>query len=348
MRKRMFWLDAVKVVALFCVLTIHFNAEVSRMFTLDLKIGANHILNGIYLGDFGVVLYFISSGAALQAVWGNRDSYSLKTFYWKRIKAIYPMFWLAWVIFTGVLLFVYKFISPAPAWTLLLTLLGQDGYVTALGLVTNNFYVLGEWFLGCILLMYAVAPLLMYGCKKQPLATLAVTIVIAWLCGFSFMPGFFRSTIWFLRRLPEFVFGMVVIRCVPKMDWKVSAVGAAAMILGLAGRRFLPGLAYPVWMGSGAFLLIGGAADYLAAPKLQAGIANFCKYFYAFFLTHHVIIRIMVYYLIPESMRRRELLVLYAAYLAVTYLVSVKLFDWNDKMVKGITALFSRTEPVKN
>ena len=82
--------------ALASILVIHFNATVTGYFTLPHKLFASVLPFGIYLGDFGSSLFFIVSGASLAlTVPPQQDPL---TFYKKRAKAIYPLFWLAWAV----------------------------------------------------------------------------------------------------------------------------------------------------------------------------------------------------------------------------------------------------------
>jgi len=50
----------------------------------------------IYIGDWGVSLFFIISGAALMYVYQEKLEY--KRFYKKRFESLYPMFWMAYII----------------------------------------------------------------------------------------------------------------------------------------------------------------------------------------------------------------------------------------------------------
>ena len=59
-------------------------------------------VSNIYIGDWGVSLFFIISGAALMYVYEKKCE--LKTFYKKRFFSIYPMFWMAYIA-----AFIYSF-----------------------------------------------------------------------------------------------------------------------------------------------------------------------------------------------------------------------------------------------
>ena len=178
-KQRLFYLDLIRAVALVCILVIHFNAAVTGYFTLPSKLFGSVLPFNIYLGDFGSSLFFMVSGAALQytSPGQGREPLNLARFYQKRAKAVYPMFWLAWCIFFPIR-FVTKpgYYAAAKTPSLLLTVLGLDNFAQAAGLVTMDFACVGEWFLGSILFLYLLFPLLRWGLRKQPLLTWAVVL----------------------------------------------------------------------------------------------------------------------------------------------------------------------------
>ena len=163
--------------ALFCILIVHFNATVTGYFTLPHKIFTSTLPLGIYLGDFGSSLFFIVSGASLAlTVPADQDPVQ---FYKKRAKAVYPLFWLAWFV-----VFCYRFVAHpgsfggAKTVTLVLTFLGLDNFAVAAGWVGMDFACVGEWFLGSILFLYILFPLLQRGLRKNPWVTWALTLVV--------------------------------------------------------------------------------------------------------------------------------------------------------------------------
>lgn len=88
------------------------------------------------------------------------------------------MFWVAFIV-ANILLFIrnngYIFV-PRHKITAIFSLFGMDGYASAFGVGT--FYVLGEWFLGFIILFYIVFPLLRVGVNKMPITTVCVVLAL--------------------------------------------------------------------------------------------------------------------------------------------------------------------------
>ena len=124
-------------------------------------------------GDFGaliVTVFFIVSGFVLYL--NNKEVTNIKTFYYKRFKSIFPMFYLVWLIFyiKNVITVRYPFYAGNPL-KFLLTVIGQDGYFSQRII---DYYTVGEWFLGALIFVYLLYPLLSNSLNKKPILTLII------------------------------------------------------------------------------------------------------------------------------------------------------------------------------
>ena len=97
-KERIFYLDFIRAFATIVIVLPHFNA----LFLFNVYRPENAVITlyvgNIYIGAFGVSLFLIISGAALMHVYGNREKFDYKTFYIKRSKTIFPMFWIAYFL----------------------------------------------------------------------------------------------------------------------------------------------------------------------------------------------------------------------------------------------------------
>lgn len=152
-KKRYFAYDLMRAAAMLLIVFYHMNCEWSaRLMESSLvvtKIGAQG-----YLGWQGVSLFILVSGAA-QCISYERCS-DLKTYYKKRWWSIFPSFYMAYFVCYlmggfggGVKLFDLSFL-----WTIT----GLDGYASLFGI--QSHYLVGEWFIGMILVLYIVFPVL--------------------------------------------------------------------------------------------------------------------------------------------------------------------------------------------
>ena len=96
-KERIFYFDAIKLVAVVCVFVCHFARTLEYyQISYNFKILPNKLFS-VYTGTVGCILFFIVSGAALMYIY--LEEFSLKTFFRKRFLGIYPMFWVAFIIF---------------------------------------------------------------------------------------------------------------------------------------------------------------------------------------------------------------------------------------------------------
>ena len=320
-KQRLFYLDLIRAVALVCILVIHFNAAVTGYFTLPSKLFGSVLPFNIYLGDFGSSLFFMVSGAALQytSPGQGREPLNLARFYQKRAKAVYPMFWLAWCIFFPIR-FVTKpgYYAAAKTPSLLLTVLGLDNFAQAAGWVTMDFACVGEWFLGSILFLYLLFPLLRWGLRKQPLLTWAVVLAAS-------LPVHYMG--WDARlvaiHIPEFLLGMAFVH------WKRLA--RLGVLAGCAVLLFTPaaadGKVACALFSAAAFILLAVLGGCIHWVPLQNACALLSKYSYAVFLTHHVIILRLVDNFDLAAMTRRDTALLFGVYLLAVAAASAA--RWN-------------------
>lgn len=288
-KQRLFYLDFIRAIAAISIVITHFNVRY-LVHIPEIKgkmIGVQKIGN-IGSGEWGVSLFFIISGAALMYVYEKRDDW--KQFYKKRFLSIYPMFWIAYGTVLGFYVLKNHMMigKGVPKWRFIFTLLGVDGLLSVNGYQT--FYLLGEWFLGTIILLYLIFPVL----KKLLNTNLWITIVIV-VMGYVASLGICNeitivsATVLFIR-LPEFVFGMIFVKLRWKPQWKTAL---SAMILIIVNGIFKPEIAGSIqttYIGIASFLVL----VFVSGLVKNKGIQKFCegisKYSYAVFLVHHIII----------------------------------------------------------
>lgn len=288
-RARYFPLDVVRATAMPMIVFFHYNCATTRIISADVHLFKHYG----YAGQIGVSLFLILSGAALTL--STRTGFSPLSFFKKRFMAIYPLFWTVYVLFIlggavlGIDLFADR--NPAPV-SFVLTLLAMDGLLTYRG---SNFYLIGEWFLGCILILYLLYPLLrhlLYRYKHLlPAAGLLLCLILekTWCLD---MP-----LTWFpLYRLFEFVFGMYFIslyreKTRARKTLLLAGAGAGMVTIFLFhvhGKGFIP----TIGLGTLCFVFLTCTADLspVHGPLFEKTILFFSRYAYAAFLLHHLML----------------------------------------------------------
>ncbi len=285
-RERLVYLDFVRAIAVVLILLTHYNAwfvfgvaepQLNKCVLFEYPFG-------IYIGDLGVSLFLIISGAALMYVYSER--LSLVSFYKKRFLAIYPMFWMAYLVAVLPKLGVWSEMGlDVPKWRMLVTVAGMDGYLSEYG---AGFYILGEWFLGFIVLFYLIFPLLRILMNKYEIITwIAIVVIYCVVVRYYDMEMAMSKCI--LIRLPELCFGMSVVKHRMKIKWYIAAIAALILAANTILRPEWVSSVRTTYVGIACFVVLVFIADYVKYKGVYAVCAFLTKYSYSIFLVHHVI-----------------------------------------------------------
>ena len=164
-KERIFYLDLIRVFAMAIIVSYHFFVCFEHN---DLVFTNFFLRKGT--GTLGNTLFFAISGAAL--FYNYKEKLELKSYYKKRFWAIFPLFWLTYFVW-----FMYQFVKNKgffinlPIYKLGFTVIGMDGYLND---YTLTWYLLGEWFLSAIIILYLLFPLLKKLMDKHPKILLAI------------------------------------------------------------------------------------------------------------------------------------------------------------------------------
>ena len=286
-RVRLAGLDLTRAAALWCILTFHFNQNIQTACPGAPAIGFVTYANGS-LGHIGVSLFFVLSGASLMVRY--RDDCPLRPYLLRRAAAIFPMYWIGWgALFVYSDLLHHNLDRSIPLWRILWSVLAMDGYLNALA---PNFYKIGEWFMGCILLLYLLFPLLRRAMKARPGLTLAGLAIFHILWTLLY-PGRLEIEHHVLSRVLEFALGMGLALWRPRMPrwapWAGAVLAAIVLFVPLPGPRMLN---LPV-LGVGLCLALWAAGDRITAVPVRAGLKQLAALSYPLYLVHHVTLTIL-------------------------------------------------------
>jgi len=328
------WLDLVKAVAIAWIFLNHWSerlfggplianpysgwpplaARVAQLRPLADYGPWNPLLNLLryvgWAGDQGVQLFLIASGFGLTwgllQKWGDRRL-DLRTFYAARATRIYPLWWVCHFVFAaGVVVTARAPRLDDPAFYLSLAGIRATS-------ATFYYFAPAWWYIGLLLQLYVVYPLLWEGLRRRgPLWLLVIGCAIAfavraaglWYCS-SCLDAWSRGAI-FITRLPEFIFGMCI------AAWLFSAPESTAwrmrslMTQGLAVAGYVAGsllsltllgmTVAPFVLGAAVFLILyrcvgstrqpGGR---IARPGVWVG-----RHSYSLFLCHQPVIAFLI------------------------------------------------------
>ena len=207
MKSRNLSFDFIRTVCTIGILVAHYNYYIVTWVIGDETPVFAHTFASCDVPSLAVSCFFILSGASLMygVLLREETSFSLKSYFISRVKAIYPCFYCVWFIFYLFYKLSGKLVCTEP-WKIIFTIAGIDGWA---GQFTGtNYYLTGEWFLGTVIFLYILFPFYLKLLQKNlPLLLCVVTVLffIGMQCGYIGL-NFYESP---LARSVEFVFGMI-------------------------------------------------------------------------------------------------------------------------------------------
>ena len=320
-------LDVVRLAALLPVLCYHYCIEAARFgFAVPTAFIGRGMADWV---ELGLAWFFLLSGAALCLQWQGR--FALRPYLVGRAAATYPAFWLGFGA-----LFLYGEVlhgnnAEIPRWRVVFSLFGVDGYLSP---VTVTFYKIGEWFLGVILILYLVFPLLLWcmeaAARRRVLAVCMAALALLWplVCPAPWEAG---HTV--LGRLPAFALGVWFGTLLKKDRLPPKCLLAGLAVFPLLWVPAVPRLAVLLVLAAVLFWVV-----YLAGQRLPAALcpalrrlAGWC---YGVYLVHHVLLTLV--YLPLVQRLALPLAAMFPVYLVISFVPAAALMAISAPISKVI------------
>lgn len=244
-------------------------------------------------GDWGnalVALFFMLSGALL--FYHYNVELDVPKFYRKRFRTIYPEFWLAYALcFALKALRAGTVFFKGPPTTLPLSVLGVDGYLLDW---FPNYYIIGEWFLGAIIMIYLLYPALCRAFRRAPLLLTGALLAACLVCDrvrlFPIAPNRNLFVCAF-----EFELGMLLIRyraALRKPRWTYLCLLAEVALLALRLPRPLFSQQYTILHALALYVLLERLGAWISGRFARAFrlIQRGAEVSYPVFLLHNFIL----------------------------------------------------------
>ena len=285
---RLVFLDAVRVVSVLSIILFHFHPAAFMAGAAPETVAVLTFLRQP-LGDLGVTLFIVVSATALMTSTATR--FSAPDFYVKRFLAIFPSYWIAYLT-VAVLLFASRgnWAAGVAPWKFAFAVPALDGFLFH---GRQSYYLVGEWFLGFILCLYAMFPLLRRGAIRRPVLSaglVAVAFVLLHLAYDRFFTLLENRNP--LLRLPEFFFGLCFLLYVRPHLRTWAAASAAVLVLCAFRTPALSPQVYGIVLGVACFCVLAFVADAPGMPSWAVRLlATASRYSFLAFLFHHQIIQ---------------------------------------------------------
>lgn len=344
MREKIKSFDMIRAICTIGIVLYHYSYNY-----IEYGIAGNHLSFFKFVsGDWGslfVAMFFMLSGAVL--IYNHADKFKLGKFFYRRWCSIFPMFYLAW--FVGYLLKVKELGSwlwGGSRRRFIYTFLGIDGYFLKPGF-NVNYYTLGEWFLGAILMVYLLFPVLRYlfvrheksGYMLRIAATIAIAIAEIYLVindNFSIPASRNIITCVF-----DFWIGMLIMDGV--ISYKINRNKKLAIATGIMAVvvMLLPIEAPSVIIASlaGALLMItfmniGESVMKKETARKLFGIVSYSSF--GIFLVHHVLIYNFMKQFSGSQIDMIQSVGLFAAVFLMSLALGWLLAGWGKLVTKGL------------
>jgi peptidoglycan/LPS O-acetylase OafA/YrhL len=340
MKKKYNFMNVLRVLSMIAIVFYH------MVFTLYLygirQIESVRFLfenTNMHIAKVGVGLFFILSGAGLMLS-GKDKPFDIKEFYKKRfIKILIPFYivyvcYFTFLVITGHLQLANPFSGKdLKPWSFIYTLFGMDAYLENFGIATCSLGI-GEWFLGCLIIIYIIYPLLRWAMLKNKYVTLVIAtiyyivinMVYAKIPLFNGVPMYTNLVL----KIYDFILGMFLALIIDKLPKWTFILGLLVNLFFVFCPIVLPGInSYQIPIQClFAFLLFAGLENIFSSPRAEKPmkiVNTLCAYSYEYFLIHHFVILHLSTQGQNTAFGNINILILFAEEIALTTILAVAL-----------------------
>lgn len=336
--KRIRYFDLLRVLCFCMVIFFHMLVQVyiDGMFELD-AVYPYYANANMHLGTLSVAVFFMLSGASL--ITGTKDHIDYKQFYIKRfVRLLFPFYFvnICWFIIRAVraksLLALISGIAP---WKIVLGILGIDEWLTLYG-VTSFSQGIGEWFLGCLIILYVLFPLfrkLMLK-SKAVFLTVVVLIYVFVIYNYSSSVPIYQS-IWI--KGCEFIFGMYLGMYWEKINKKVLVISLPVVIFYFTSKTTLSiNIALSITILASAFFITVSFTENILQKStyFYKCVAFLSGCSYELFLVHHLVIYNFTPFAKPYTHNNMHVLIMFVMELAIMGILALAVKCICDPCIK--------------
>ena len=333
MKKRILGLDLLRDIGVIFIFLYHFCIEYINLTNgTDPAMYSLNYFTNIWARPASLFL-FIISGYAL--MYNHEQELSIKDYFLRRFKGLFIPFYIAYTIAFIACFAVNNLAagSTAPLYTFIYTIFGVDAVAQEIN--GTGFYLVGEWFMSCIVVCYLLFPLLARLIKKCKYIVLCVLVAWNVLLLFFWNPFGIQVEHNPLFIILYFYTGMVLYeiygqREIPKSQRIFNGISAIILFvyLLLAGYTSLFGMVPPqpfeiICVGwSMAMFLALRDLEISPERKIYKAITYISGISWFVILVHHIIIILLFTHYDFELYSRRETFTMLLFTIALTWIAA--------------------------
>ena len=293
---RILYMDVLRILSTILIFVYHLRTELPSIGLFPgsadevFRVGPVHIIMA------AVAVFFLLSGAGLALSLEKSGTVNWKDWYFAHFKRLLLPYYLSYALVylcmsLGTKQFPYVIASP---WRLVFTLLGVDGYLYSRGIPTWYLWV-GEWFFGCLVILYLLFPLCYRLIKRFP--------ALPWILFGLFLLLSLRSAdpeaahTRLLFKSFDFLFGISIAVYGPRARKRTLRCCAGILLLPVLCSSLLH---TPIFLNSALlslslFLFCFSTFPEPSVPSsFQKTAQRLASYCFPFYLVHHAVIMLVL------------------------------------------------------
>lgn len=336
-KQRIKYYDVLRILSFLFVIAYHMLVQLhlSGDIVPSEVVSKYYSFENMNIATLAVALFFMLSGAGLTL--GSQERFSLKRFYKSRFFRLLVPFYVVNLCFyaeklirTGYM--PSAFYAGTPAWRYVFTVLGVDNWVGLHGISTFGLGF-GEWFLGELVVLTALFPLMRACMNRWPKAffALCTSLYVYFIYNYHFPVA---MQVCLPLKGYEFVLGMYLGKYCKRFPdgWVLAAVPATVFFF--TSKTYVS-LNYALKITLSAlcmFVAVSGLEPVLQKRKLTI-LAIAQQYSYPLFLVHHEVIRRMTPEFASRYSGRWSVLLFFLMEALVMLLFTVAVKFISDRLV---------------
>lgn len=347
-KKRIKYYDVLRILSFAMVILYHMLIQLyinDSIVPLDTVARYFQSVN-MHTATLAVALFFMLSGAGLTI--GSENSLSLKKYYKGRFFRLLVPFYLVVLGYYAVTLVMTgsmpaPFLAGTPAWRYVFTPLGLDEWLSMHGYASFSVGV-GEWFLGALIILTALFPLLRYCVNRWPRAFFCLcTCVYVYVIYNYTSPVAMHMNL--LLKGYEFVLGMYFAKYCKQFSvrWQMAAAPLVVFFF-TSDTPLNVNSALKITLSALCVFVAVSALEPLLQKRKLAFLAKAQQFSYPLFLVHHLVIYKMTPLYRPYHTGKLSLAVFFLIEIAIMVALAIVVKFVSDRVIRLLDRR-PKTEP---
>ena len=314
-QKRIKAFDLMRVVAFALIILYHLlvQLQIEGIYPAE-TVSKFYATPNMHIATLAVSIFFMLSGASLYC--STKEGMSIKKFYKKRLLRLLIPFYIVVFVYDIFRIVISGSISavfnPAvPKWRIILTLLGLDEWISMHGIVTFSCGV-GEWFLGLLIVIYCLFPLIKILVDKYPKLFFVIvsSIYIIFIYNDHLTIPIHQS---FIPKCFEFILGIYIYKYLKnikeKSYWLITV--PLFVFFATSGTVLNINNGLKITIVAITFFISFTYIEDVLSDKLMKVIGVIASYTYEVYLVHHIYIYRLTPVLAPYIINKYRVIALF-------------------------------------